>query len=57
MHLGNTHRARDEARAARQAWRRALTILDDLSHPDADDVRAKLRQLEQPEAQADAVGS
>jgi tetratricopeptide (TPR) repeat protein len=31
--------------AARDAWQEALTILDDLDHPDAEQVRAKLHNL------------
>jgi DNA-binding SARP family transcriptional activator len=42
-HLGDTHRALDQADAACAAWRRALAILDQLHHPDADTIRAKLR--------------
>ena len=33
---------------ARTAWQQALTILDDLDHPDADTVRTKLHHLEHP---------
>lgn len=36
--------------AGRGAWYQALTILEDLHHPDADAVRAKLNQLEHPGA-------
>ena len=32
--------------AARDAWLRALTILDDLRHPDAARVRAKLADVD-----------
>jgi tetratricopeptide (TPR) repeat protein len=52
IHLGDAHASCAEVRAARWAWRQALAILDELSHPDADGVRAKLRQLDQPDAQA-----
>ena len=34
--------------AARAAWQHALTILDDLDHPDAEPVRAKLSELDRP---------
>jgi tetratricopeptide (TPR) repeat protein/transcriptional regulator with XRE-family HTH domain len=44
-HLGDAHHAAGDTTAARDAWREALTILDELGHPDADDVRAKLRDL------------
>jgi DNA-binding SARP family transcriptional activator/tetratricopeptide (TPR) repeat protein len=41
-HLGDTHRAIGELAQAREAWQQALAILDNLQHPDADKVRAKL---------------
>jgi DNA-binding SARP family transcriptional activator len=41
-HLGDTYQAADEAAPARHAWQEALAILDDLRHPDAVAVRAKL---------------
>jgi tetratricopeptide (TPR) repeat protein/transcriptional regulator with XRE-family HTH domain len=44
-HLGDTWAASGEPDAARENWRAALSILDRLNHPDATDVRAKLRQL------------
>ena len=41
-HLGDTRHAAGELAQAREAWQQALAILDDLQHPDADQVRAKL---------------
>ena len=41
-HLGDARHAAGEPGAARSAWRQALGILDDLHHPDAEHVRAKL---------------
>jgi DNA-binding SARP family transcriptional activator/tetratricopeptide (TPR) repeat protein len=41
--VGDTHDALGDRGAAETAWRQALTVLDDLHHPDADQVRAKLR--------------
>jgi tetratricopeptide (TPR) repeat protein/DNA-binding XRE family transcriptional regulator len=41
-HLGDTRHAAADLAQARQAWQQALAILDDLQHPDADQVRAKL---------------
>jgi DNA-binding SARP family transcriptional activator len=38
----------EDLSAARDAWQHALTILEDLDHPDADQVRAKLQRLDQP---------
>jgi tetratricopeptide (TPR) repeat protein len=43
--LGDTHHAAGDLDAARTAWQRALTILDQLDHPDADTVHAKLHDL------------
>jgi DNA-binding SARP family transcriptional activator/tetratricopeptide (TPR) repeat protein len=45
--LGDTHAATGDAGAARTAWWGALPILDGLDHPDADRVRARLRDLGQ----------
>jgi DNA-binding SARP family transcriptional activator/tetratricopeptide (TPR) repeat protein len=42
-HLGDTHDASGDATAARDAWRAAQAILDDLAHPEAAALRAKLR--------------
>jgi tetratricopeptide (TPR) repeat protein/transcriptional regulator with XRE-family HTH domain len=42
VHLGDAQWEEDRAPEARQAWGRALSILDDLDHPDASDVRARL---------------
>ena len=44
-HLGDSQLAAGSADAAHGSWRRALTILDELDHPDADEVRAKLDDL------------
>jgi DNA-binding SARP family transcriptional activator len=41
-HLGDTHHARGDPAAARDAWRAAETILDDLDAPEAETLRAKL---------------
>jgi tetratricopeptide (TPR) repeat protein len=43
--LGDAHQAAGDIAAARDAWRRALAILDDLAHPDADDVHARLERV------------
>ncbi len=40
--LGNTRHAAGDLAEARQAWQQALAILDDIRHPDADQIRAKL---------------
>jgi tetratricopeptide (TPR) repeat protein len=41
-HLGDTRRAAGELAQAREAWQQALAILEDIQHPDAGQVRAKL---------------
>ncbi|MFB6614696.1 tetratricopeptide repeat protein [Streptomyces sp. NPDC056367] len=40
-HLGENHLAVGDPQAARQAWLRALELLDGLDHPDAETVRAR----------------
>ncbi|MFI7598025.1 ATP-binding protein [Actinoplanes sp. NPDC049681] len=44
-HLGDTHRAAGDTVRAADAWRRALTLLESLDHPDAAGVRTKLDAL------------
>jgi tetratricopeptide (TPR) repeat protein len=43
--LGDTHHAAGNPDDARSAWWQALGILDELGHPDADQLRAKLRHV------------
>lgn len=43
VHLGDAHNATGDSQAARRAWQAALTILDDLDHGNAEQVREKLR--------------
>jgi DNA-binding SARP family transcriptional activator/tetratricopeptide (TPR) repeat protein len=43
--IGDTNLALGDPIAARTAWRRALTVLAALGHPDADEVRANLTRL------------
>jgi tetratricopeptide (TPR) repeat protein len=45
-HLGDTHHATGDLDAAQTAWRQALTILDQLDHSDAEQVRTKLTTLD-----------
>ncbi|HEY1916509.1 MAG TPA: tetratricopeptide repeat protein [Streptosporangiaceae bacterium] len=45
MHLGDARQATGDTTAARASWLQALTILDELRHPSADDLRARLRPL------------
>ena len=42
MRLGTTHEAAGDTELAQIAWRRALTILEELGHPDSRPVRARL---------------
>ncbi|WP_188316351.1 hypothetical protein [Solihabitans fulvus] len=44
-HLGDVHQAVGNHDAARESWRRAHTILSELRHPDAEQVRAKIDEL------------
>jgi len=44
-HLGDTHHATGNLDATRDAYRRALAILDDLDQPEAEQVRVKLKEL------------
>jgi tetratricopeptide (TPR) repeat protein/transcriptional regulator with XRE-family HTH domain len=43
--LGDTHQAAGDTGAAECAWLQALTILDQLDHPDADHIHTKLKYL------------
>ena len=40
--LGDLHHGNGNAAAADEAWHQALAILDELAHPDAAKIRAKL---------------
>jgi tetratricopeptide (TPR) repeat protein/transcriptional regulator with XRE-family HTH domain len=44
-HLGDTRHAAGDLALARDAWQQALVILDDLGHPDAGNIRAKIADL------------
>lgn len=45
VHLGDARQAAGDLDGTRHAWERALTILDQLNHPDVDTIRGKLRNL------------
>ena len=45
--LGAVHKDAGEYAAAREAWQQALVILDGLDYSAADDIRVKLRRLDQ----------
>jgi tetratricopeptide (TPR) repeat protein len=55
MNIAETQSAVGDLRAARTSWQQALAILDDLHHPDADQVRAKLQDLAAPGGLAPAA--
>jgi len=44
-HLGDAYHAAGQPDAARDAWCHALAIFDELNHPDAEQVRVKVRHL------------
>jgi tetratricopeptide (TPR) repeat protein len=46
VHLGDTRRAAGQPVAARGAWERALRILEELRHRDAEQVRARLLEFQ-----------
>jgi tetratricopeptide (TPR) repeat protein len=46
INLGDSEHAADRPDAARDAWQQAVAILTDLDHPDADEIRDKLRRLD-----------
>ena len=43
IHIGDNLDAHQDPSGAGAAWREALAILEELNHPDADQVRDKLR--------------
>jgi tetratricopeptide (TPR) repeat protein len=45
VHRAEAEHAHGNADAARSSWRQALTILDELEHPKADEIRARLNEL------------
>ena len=49
-HLGDTHEASGRPEAARRAWHRTLAILTEIGHPDAQELRRKLRRCEDRQA-------
>lgn len=44
IRLGDTHQAAGDIHAAHRSWQRALPILDDLHHPDANILRTRLAE-------------
>jgi len=54
-HLGDAHHGAGDLEAARDYWQQALAILDDLRHPDAGHIRARLATPEPENAPATAA--
>lgn len=46
--IGDMYRAIGDSREAEKAWQQAVTMLDDMRSPGADEVRAKLRRSAEP---------
>ncbi|WP_406453197.1 tetratricopeptide repeat protein [Streptomyces sp. NBC_01622] len=49
VHIGDTRRAAHQDTQAALVWREALGILDEIGHPDAEQVRHRLNDLAEPE--------
>ncbi|MEU9388309.1 hypothetical protein AB0D38_48690, partial [Streptomyces sp. NPDC048279] len=49
VHIGDTHRAAHHDRQAALAWREALAVLDEIDHPEAEDLRGRLKDLAPPD--------
>jgi predicted negative regulator of RcsB-dependent stress response len=48
IRFGDVHRDNGDRDAARSAWRQALVVLNELHHPDAEEVHVKLSGLDSP---------
>jgi DNA-binding SARP family transcriptional activator len=55
-HLGDTLQVTGDLERARNVWRDALVILDDLQHPDATGIRAKLQAADTARTSAAVYG-
>jgi tetratricopeptide (TPR) repeat protein/transcriptional regulator with XRE-family HTH domain len=51
VRLGDTRHAAGQPAQAQEAWQQALATLEDLQHPDSDEVRAKLASLDKHASQ------
>jgi DNA-binding SARP family transcriptional activator/tetratricopeptide (TPR) repeat protein len=49
-HIGSLHSQAGDRAGAERAWRDALAILEELDHPDAEGVRARLAEVAAPKA-------
>jgi hypothetical protein len=56
-HLGDTHHSAGHAVSARAAWLRALDILTELGHPDAEAVKAKVMNSQATDSAVSHSGS
>lgn len=45
--LGDVHRGAGHSDAARTSWQQALALLDKVDHPDAEEIRGRLRRLDE----------
>jgi tetratricopeptide (TPR) repeat protein len=52
INLGDTQHTTNHPEAARNSWQHALAILNDLGHPDAEQVRTRLHSLDHPTGSA-----
>ncbi|MDT0470850.1 BTAD domain-containing putative transcriptional regulator [Streptomyces sp. DSM 41014] len=55
-HLGDVHRESGEPEAARTSWRQALALFEESDHPDAEQMRQRLRDLDGPPQDGPARG-
>jgi hypothetical protein len=53
VHLGDSHAAAGDSHRARDAWQAAVTILDEMAHPNAATVRARLSRIGDDKAARD----
>ena len=44
-HIGDTHFAAGDMSAACDVWQQSLSILDELQHPEAGHIRAKMSRI------------
>jgi DNA-binding SARP family transcriptional activator len=57
IHLGDSYQAANDLPLARDAWQQALAILDEVQHPDAAQVRAKVAGIDGRAARGSAASA
>ena len=57
IYAGDAHDEAGDLQAARETWQQAIDILGDLQHPDADRIRARLRETARRPGDGDSPGS